>query len=47
MISYRIQLVLILFYVGLSVINLLEKNYAKALYWFGALILTTGVLWMK
>lgn len=24
-----------------------EKNYPKALYWFGALTITSAVLWMK
>jgi len=45
-ISSKIQIVLMGFYVILCVAGLLDHAPAKALYWFGALILSLGVLWM-
>jgi len=34
-------------YTLICIIYLSEKNYGKALYWFGALIITFSVLVMK
>lgn len=45
--SRNIQFVLMGFYLLLSLSAIFEKNYAKGLYWFGAIILSCGVLLMK
>ena len=45
MISDKITLVLMVAYVALSVICLMERNYPRALYWFGASVLMVSVLW--
>ena len=45
--SSKIQFILIGFYIILSVTSVIEKNYAKGLYWIGAIILASGVLLMK
>ena len=47
MISTKIQIFLILMYGVLSITTAVEGSWAKALYWVGAIILTTGVLLMK
>lgn len=35
------------FYTLTCVVFLVEGNYPRALYWFGALTITSAVLWMK
>jgi len=45
--SRNIQMILIGFYILLSITSGIEGNWAKSLYWFGAIILSFGVLWMK
>jgi len=39
--------ILIAEYFVIAVLSVLEGQYAKALYWFGAIILTAGVLLMR
>lgn len=39
--------VLIAEYVIIAVVYLVERDYPKALYFTGAIILSLGVLWMK
>lgn len=38
---------LLCIYFVTSLVFFSEGNYPKALYWFGALIITSAVLWMK
>lgn len=35
-----------LFYLGVAIVAIAERKYAVALYWFGAVLLNTGVLLM-
>ena len=39
--------ILIVEYLIIGIVCALEGQYAKALYWFGAIILTAGVLLMR
>ena len=39
--------ILIAQYVVAGVLFLFDGNHAKALYWFGATIISLAVLWMK
>jgi hypothetical protein len=34
-------------YICIMAVLILEKNYAKALYWLGATLITVSLLWMK
>jgi hypothetical protein len=43
--SDKIIYVLITFNVALISVCLFEKNYHKALYWFGAFIINSSILW--
>ena len=45
--SRNIQFILMAFYLVLSVASCIEHNFAKALYWFGAIVLSTGVILMR
>ena len=47
MTSHKIQCAMIAFYVVLTLTTVIEKNYAKSLYWVGAIVLSIGVLLMK
>ena len=47
MLSTKLMMVLIAFYVVLTALTLYEKQYAKATYWVGAIILNLGVILMK
>ena len=41
------MLFLVVFYGITACVFLWEGNYPKALYWVGALIITSAVLWMQ
>jgi len=45
--SNGLMIFLLVMYFIISVISLFEQNHPRALYWFGALIITASVLWMK
>lgn len=45
--STNLMKFLLLIYFLILVSNLYEKNWARSLYWFGALCLMAGVLGMK
>ena len=47
MTSFKIQCAMIMFYIVLAIFTTIEKNYAKTLYWIGAIILSIGVILMK
>ncbi len=42
-----LMLFLIAEYIVLGLVFLFQKDYARALYWLGAIILSVGVLGMK
>jgi uncharacterized membrane-anchored protein len=43
--SAQFMLLLIAIYLVILVLSVKEKNYPRALYWLGAIILNIGVLW--
>lgn len=45
MISTTLMLGLLVVYVLISVVSALEGNYPRCLYWIGAGLITTAVLW--
>ena len=47
MLSGGLMLGLIVFYLVVVVVSAWEGNWPRALYWTGASLITTAVLWMK
>jgi drug/metabolite transporter (DMT)-like permease len=45
--SSAITMLLMGFYVVLAVVTAFEKRWPTCLYWVGAVIVTSGVLWMS
>ena len=43
----RLMLALLVAYAILALVYATERNWPKALYWSGALMITTAVLWMR
>lgn len=43
----KLMYLLIAEYVVIGITFLWQRDYARALYWLGAIILSMGVLWMK
>lgn len=46
MISTRLMLILIAFYVVIVIAAALERNWPRALYFVGAIVISVAVLWM-
>lgn len=46
MMSTGLMLVLLVFYAGITVAALWERNWPRALYFIGAIIISVAVLWM-
>ncbi len=46
MMSTGLMLALIVFYLGITVAALWEKNWPRVLYFVGAIVISVAVLWM-
>lgn len=45
MISTALMKFLVIFYVGILVVCLWEREWPKAMYWLGAAILNVAIIW--
>ena len=45
MLSTTMMLGLVVFYALVAIVSVLEGNYPRSLYWVGAGIITSAVLW--